>query len=384
LKAFRKIEFRMITSVREKSISEIYQTPIIQQTAFWSLVKRRLGLKTAAIDFTVNRQDILPDTEINSKAYGDMVVLVRRLDSNNSIAYVPYGPEMEPEEESQGVFLEELSESIRSFIPSDCIMVRYDLAWESYWAHDPDFFGINGTWLGPPENSVQEIRFNYSTLNWNFRKSFSNNLPTNTIFVDLTRGRDELLKSMKPKTRYNISLSERKGVTVRIAGINELDIWYSLYGETSVRNRFYLHHPDYFRTILSVDADKSRSPADVLLLIAEKEGKPLASMFLVISGNRGTYLYGASSSENRNLMASYALQWKAMNIAREMGCSEYDMFGVSPSADPDHPMYGLYRFKSGFGGRMFHTLGCWDYVLDQSKYSAFSTLELIQDGYHTI
>lgn len=374
----------MITSVREKSISEIYKTPIIQQTAFWSLVKRRAGLKTAAIDFTVNKQDILPDTETNSKAYGDMVVLVRRLDNNNSIAYVPYGPEMEPEEESQGVFLEELSESIRSFIPSDCIMVRYDLAWESYWAHDPDFFSINGNWLGPPENSVQEIRFNYSTLNWNFRKSFSNNLPTNTIFIDLTRGRDELLRSMKPKTRYNINLSERKGVRVRIAGINELDIWYSLYRETSARNLFHLHDVDYFRTILSVDANNSRSPADVYLLIAEKDGKPLASMFLVISGDRGTYLYGASSSENRNLMATYALQWKAINIAREMGCTEYDMFGVSPSADPDHPMYGLYRFKSGFGGRMYHTLGCWDYVLNQSKYSAFSTLELIQEGYHTI
>jgi lipid II:glycine glycyltransferase (peptidoglycan interpeptide bridge formation enzyme) len=374
----------MITSVREKSISEIYQTPIIQQTAFWSLVKRRLGLKTAAIDFTVNKQDIRHDTATNSKAYGDMVVLVRRLDNSSSIAYVPYGPEMEPEEESQGLFLEELSESIRSFIPSDCIMVRYDLAWESYWAHDPDFFSSNGSWLGPPENSVQEIRFNYSTLNWNFRKSFSNNLPTNTIFIDLNRTRDEILKSMKPKTRYNINLSERKGVRVRIADISELDIWYSLYRETSARNRFHLHDADYFRTILSVDADKSRSPADVLLLIAEKEGIPLASMFLVISGDRGTYLYGASSSENRNLMATYALQWKAINIAREMGCSEYDMFGVAPSADPDHPMYGLYRFKSGFGGRMYHTLGCWDYVLDQSKYSAFSTLELVQEGYHSI
>ncbi|MCA1757863.1 MAG: peptidoglycan bridge formation glycyltransferase FemA/FemB family protein [Bacteroidales bacterium] len=373
----------MITSIREKEINEIYQTPIIQQTAFWSEVKRRLGLRTAAIDFTVNRQDILPHSESNCKTYGDMVVLVRRLDNNNSIAYVPYGPEMEPDEQSQGIFLEELSESIRSFIPSDCIMVRYDLAWESYWARDPDFFDTNGTWLGPPGNSVQEIRFNYSTLNWNFRKTFSNNLPVNTIFIDLTKGRDELLRSMKPKTRYNIHLSERKGVTVRIAGINELDIWYNLYSETAARNRFHLHHPDYFRTILSVNADSSRSPADVLLLIAEKDGEPLASIFLVISGNRGTYLYGASSSESRNLMASYALQWKAMNIAREMGCSEYDMFGVSPAADPDHPMYGLYRFKSGFGGRMYHTLGCWDYILDPGKYNAFSTMELVQEGYHT-
>jgi lipid II:glycine glycyltransferase (peptidoglycan interpeptide bridge formation enzyme) len=121
---------------------------------------------------------------------------------------------------------------------------------------------------------------------------------------------------MKQKTRYNISLSERKGVKVLIAGINELDTWYRLYSETSSRNRLYHHGIDYFRTILSVDANNTQSPAEVILLIAETDSKPLASMFLVLSGNRGTYLYGASSSDNRNMMASYALQWKAMNIAK--------------------------------------------------------------------
>lgn len=372
----------MITGIYRKNIEDVYKTPIVQQTAFWSEVKRKLGLNTTAIDFSVNKNDIGSDPNIKGSVNGDILVIIRKIDNNNSIAYVPYGPEIEPEEQRQGIFLEELSEVLRSFLPSGCIMVRYDLAWESYWAKEPDFFGTDGSWLGPPDTSVQEIRFNFNTVFWNFRKTFSNNLPSNTIYIDLTKNRDDMLRSMKPKTRYNINLSCKKGVTVRKAGINELETWYRLYRETSVRNHIHLHDIEYFRTILSVDANKTLSPANAILLIAETEGKPLASMFLVISGNRGTYLYGASSSENRNMMANHALQWKAMNIAKEMGCSEYDMFGVAPTPDPGHPMHGLYRFKSGFGGEMFHSLGCWDYPFDQEKYNALRTMELTQKGYH--
>lgn len=372
----------MITGVFKKNIEDVYRTPIVQQTAFWSEVKRKSGLKTAAIDFNVKKNEIGSDPDDNFNVNGDVLVVIRRIDNNNSIAYVPYGPEIEPEQQKQGVFLEELAESLRSFLPKDCIMVRFDLAWESYWANEPDFFTPDGRWMGPPENSVQEIRFNFSTINWNFRKAFSNILPSNTIYIDLKKSSDGLLRSMKHKTRYNIGLSEKKGVKVRIAGISELDTWYRLYSETSARNRLHLHGIDYFRTILSVDAKNTQSPAEVILLIAETDSKPLASMFLVISGNRGTYLYGASTSENRNMMASYALQWKAMNIAKEMGCTEYDMFGVAPAPDPGHPLYGLFRFKSGFGGEIYHSLGCWDYPFNNEKYSTYSSMELTQKGYH--
>jgi lipid II:glycine glycyltransferase (peptidoglycan interpeptide bridge formation enzyme) len=81
-------------------------------------------------------------------------------------------------------------------------------------------------------------------------------------------------------------------------------------------------------------------------------------------------------------MATYALQWEAIRTLKDAGCTEYDMFGVSPSPDPSHPMYGLYRFKSGFGGRLFHRMGCWDYPLDEDAYKVFSSGEMKAQGYH--
>ena len=164
--------------------------------------------------------------------------------------------------------------------------------------------------------------------------------------------------------------------------MSDLAFWYDLYKETCARNRIYLHDVDYFKALLVTDVSHTRSPAEVELLIAELEARPLAAMFLVFSGQRATYLYGASSSKQRNYMATYALQWEAIKKARRGGCTEYDMFGVAPRPDPSHPLYGLYRFKSGFGGVVFHRMGCWDYPLDPEDYEMYRLAEMKSEGYH--
>jgi lipid II:glycine glycyltransferase (peptidoglycan interpeptide bridge formation enzyme) len=81
-------------------------------------------------------------------------------------------------------------------------------------------------------------------------------------------------------------------------------------------------------------------------------------------------------------MATYALQWEAICRSKAAGCTEYDMFGISPDPNPDHPLYGLYMFKSGFGGEIYHSLGCWDYPLDEEMYTLFRASELNSQGYH--
>lgn len=372
----------MLSDVQNKAVEELYTTPIVQQTAFWSEVKNKLGTNTLAVNFKSRLSGLYHSVENDALIASDMLVVLQQIDKRHSVAYIPYGPELEPNEEFQGVFLEELSESIRSFLPKNCILIRYDLCWESYWAKEVDNFDQNGKWKGEPESSAQEFRFNFNTENWNFKKSFSNILPSNTIFLNLNPDLETLLQRMKSKTRYNIGLAQRKNVTVHETGIDDIALWYELYKETAFRNRILLNDIKYFNAVLSAKADDSRSPADVRLLVAKNGDKPLAAMFLVMTGNRGSYLYGASSSENRNFMATYALQWEAIRISKANGCTEYDMFGVSPSPDPNHPLYGLYKFKSGFGGDIFHSLGCWDYPLDDEKYALFRAMELNSRGYH--
>lgn len=371
----------MVIEVFEKEIRDINDTPIVQQTAFWSEVKSHQGLGTKAFDFKVKNRDIYTNVGGHSYTNADVLVLQKPLNSEYSMAYVPYGPEIEPSEEFQGRFLEELSEIIRSHLPKTCIAIRYDLNWQSHWC-DESNYDDQGIWIGPPEKKYQEFQLNYGTVEWNLRKSNSDILPSTTIYLDLSLSEDEILMQMKPKTRYNIRLAEKKGVCVKRVGLDKISIWYDLYKETALRNGLYINDIEYFTSVLTAKADDTASPARVELLLAEHEGEPLAAIFLVMSGHRGTYLYGASSSRKRNYMPTYALQWEAIKIAKEYGCTEYDMFGVSPGPDHSHPMYGLYQFKTGFGGELFHHLGCWDYLLDEENYRYLLISEMNAQGYY--
>ncbi|HCM19900.1 MAG TPA: hypothetical protein DIC46_03810 [Porphyromonadaceae bacterium] len=147
-------------------------------------------------------------------------------------------------------------------------------------------------WKGHPDISAQELRFNFNTENWKFKKAGSNILPAYTIYLDLSPDADTLLQCMKPKTPYNIRLAARKSVSVTSKGMEGRDTWHELYKETALRNRI-LNEMKYSEAVLAAKAQDRRSPADVRLLIVSYGDMPLAAMFLAITGSRGSSLYGA-------------------------------------------------------------------------------------------
>lgn len=373
----------MNLNIEPKNTLDAYSTPIIQQTSFWSCLKERLGMSSRAFEFSVRNSEIYTGVGGYSCTNADFIMFFQYLNHEDYIAYIPYGPETEPSEANQGEFLEELSEELRSFLPKHCIAMRYDLNWESHWCKEEDF-DADGNWMGLPKKEFQEIKLNFGTINHNLRKANTNILPANTILLDLSHDEETILDRMKPKTRYNIRLALRKGVEVRSTGMSGLSDWYDLYTETALRNGLHLNDIEYFRSLFAPRLECNDSDVSVKLLIAYFEKTPLAAMFLVQSSHRATYLYGASSSKMRNLMPTYALQWKAIQTAKAAGCREYDMFGVAPNPNPSHPMYGLYKFKNGFGGEIYHQLGCWDYPLDDDKYNRFSACEMNMQGYYII
>lgn len=382
---FRNFAFfkslNMEIQIEPKQIIDAYSTPIVQQTSFWSKVKERLGLFSSAYEFKVRNRDIYEGVGGFSCTNADFILFFQYLNQEDYLAYVPYGPEVEPSENNQGAFLEELSEILKSYLPKNCIALRYDLNWESHWCKEEDF-DEDGTWIGLPKSEFQEIKLNYGTCNRNLRKANTNILPANTIVLDLTQKESDLLQRMKPKTRYNIKLALRKGVEVRSMGIEGLKIWYDLYHETALRNGLFINDYLYFETMFASKMEGEDNEVKVQLLVAYYDSIPLSAMFLVLSSYRATYLYGASSSQMRNVMSTYALQWKAIQIAKANNCFEYDMFGIAPSPNPSHPMYGLYKFKQGFGGEIYHQLGCWDYPIEEDKYNYFSACEMNMQGYY--
>lgn len=360
----------MICNVDKKDIEEFNSTNILPQTPFWARVKRKQGFIPMGFELTISKDLLYTTANSLEKKSEDLLVLIKYLDNVNCFAYVPYGPKLEPEFENQGLFLEQLSESIKSHLPPNCIFIRYDLIWENQWAIEEEYFDNNGNWIGPPPHKTQEYRINFNTENWNLNKSIEDHLPKNTFFLDLTLDEQDLLQNMRYNTRYNVKKAHKKGIRIHEYGIEHIEEWYKLYLETATRHNMPIQNQEYFASILK-NQDNCKKGVTVKMLMAEFEGKFLSSMYLVLSKKRGTYLFGASTTSKDNLMASYALQWESIRIAKEWGCSEYDLFGSAPNLNRSHPLHGVHIYKKGFGGNIYHRMGCWDYPYNRKLYNLF-------------
>ncbi len=365
----------MICQLKKKGIEELESTNILPQTTFWGRIKQNQGFIPKGFELTISK-DLLIDSASNIEKKGDdLLILIKYIDNDTCYAYVPYGPKLEPVFENQGLMLEQISETILPYLPAGCIFLRYDLMWENQWAVEEEYFDNSGNWKGPPPSKTQEYRVNFKTINWNLKKSTGDILPKNTFFLDLTLNEKELLYNMRFNTRYNIRKATKNGIRVKEYGIEYIKDWYNLYQETAVRHHMPLQNPEFFSTILN-NQDNSKKGVTVKMLMADIDGKFMSSMFLVLSKKRGTYLYGASTSNKNNLMASYALQWESIKIAKQWGCTEYDMFGSAPNLKSTHPLHGVHIYKKGFGGNLYHRMGCWDYVFNHKLYDIFRLQEI--------
>jgi lipid II:glycine glycyltransferase (peptidoglycan interpeptide bridge formation enzyme) len=281
-----------------------------------------------------------------------LLVLHRPLAVGMGFAYVPWGPELPGafpgDNAARTGALHETAEALRTFLPRNTAFVRFDPAW--FTCENEPAPAI----LRPFTRAAADIQ------------------PPDTVLIDLNPPHDQILAGMKPKWRYNIRLGCKKTRVFR-ADAEGLGVFYDLFKETARRDGIAIHGIVYYKRLFEMAAVKPG--LELRLYLAEAGQKPLAGLITLFRGETASYLYGASSGENRNLMGSYALQWQAMRDAKESGCTAYDLFGIPPDASPGHPMSGLYLFKTGFGGRIVHRPGSWDYAYKPLAAGLFGTAE---------
>lgn len=329
-------------------LDELDGSDELEQTGFWGRYKGSFGARAHA--FRIG-------------ASGSMLVLVRRIAPGFSLGYVPYGPDVPDPRGAPGAresLLLGLGQAAAPLLPREVAFIRFDLPWES---------GSGGA--GCLEESPR------------LRRSGLEIQPIHTVVLDLGASDRELLAAMHHKTRYNIGLAARRGVeVVEGSTAEELAAWYAIKVENDRRDGIVTHSEGYFRALLLAAAERSASGPVVRLLLARVGGRVVGGIIVSFCGKAARYLHGASSDDMRNTMFSYALQWRAVAMAREAGCSSYDLYGIPPDDDPAHPMHGLYRFKIGFGGAVIHRLGCYDVVLRRAAYAALRLPERVRYVYY--
>ncbi len=179
--------------------------------------------------------------------------------------------------------------------------------------------------------------------------------PKQTLALDLTLGEDELLAGMKGRTRYNARLAEKKGVQITDGnGTEELNQFYKLLESTSKRKHFLVHNRAYYDRILELFRENIR------IFLAEYDSMTLSGVFLLTFGKYAYYSYGASRREHSNTKSTQGLQWAAIRWAKQNGFEVYDFWGIPDNPGEGHPLYGVYKFKEGFGGSVEKYVGAYD------------------------
>ena len=356
----------MKISLTPKNTGALLPTDILFQTPYWGQVKSQLGFKPLAFDIKA------------PKPRGDLLVLLQPHAPESMAAYVPQGPEFAPDLEEYGPFLENLSQAMLGHLHEDVSFIRYDLPWRSRYAKQIKTLERTSF----PEPRIREMRMNIGTKYWNLRKASMDMTVASSLVVDIGCPEKQILGRMKPKTRYNIGLAHRKGVRVRRAEPEMLPEFYQIYTQTALRNGFAICGYKHFMALFKAHLENPGN-SELLFMLATQNQDLLAGCIAAVSGKTALYLYGASSSSKRNLMAPYAMHWEVMRRAKSLGCTCYDMGAVSPSMDPEHPFYGLYRFKTGFGGKIEIRSGSWDYPLDEKKYNAFINSDVLARAWGT-
>lgn len=307
------------------------------QTGEWGELKSQFGWKTARV------------IDGNSGAQ----ILFRSLPGGFSIAYIPKGP------------IGGLTDPLLHEIDEVCQKNR-----AIFLKVEPD------QWEGRPG----KIEWDWS--GWLSSKTIQ---PRRTILVPLKGSEDEILAGMKQKTRYNIRLAEKKEIEVKPS--NDLDAFQKMILITGSRDKIGVHAQRYYEKAYELFHDSGRCE----ILFAYFEVNPIAGIMVFAQGDTAWYMYGASTETERNRMPTYLLQWEAIRWAKVKGCEVYDLWGI-PDRDEDEleesfdkkyshdGLWGVYRFKRGFGGEVVRSIGAWDRVYRPLLYKAYSAAMKIRGG----
>lgn len=200
--------------------------------------------------------------------------------------------------------------------------------------------------------------------------------PEWTQTLDISPSEEELLKRMKPKTRYNIRLAEKKGVQVKQMDTDEgFSIFSKLYFETCKRQRYHGHTPEYHKAIWD-----SMKESCGHILISFYNGVPLCAYELYYFKERLYYVYGGSSTEHKQVMAPNLLMWEAIKFGKKCGAKTFDMWGSLPPEYPqNHAWAGFTRFKEGYGTQFTHLSQSFDIVVNPILYKLYSIAYSIRE-----
>lgn len=310
------------TKKQYKQFLENHERCNFQQSPEWAKVKSNW------------KNEVVLAEDAEGNIIGSISILIRKIPIFGNIMYSSRGPVCDVHDKE---VLEQLTEGIKELGKKyKAIVFKAEPDIES---NDEQF-----------RNIVLDLGYKIKDDAKNFREEIQ---PRYVFRLDVKgKNEEEVFAGFHQKTRYNIRLATKKGVVVKEGTREDLKDFHKIMVETGARDGFIIRPLSYFEKMYD-----SLAPNHMKLLMAYHEGKPISGVIPIMYGNKTWYLYGASSNNHRNLMPNYLLQWEMIKMAINNKSFVYDLRGVSGVVDENHPQYGLYRFKKGFGATFTEFIG---------------------------
>lgn len=263
--------------------------------------------------------------------------------------YMAYCPKVDP-------FLIEWEKLVESLKKENCIAVRFDVP--------------NITKDSKDYQKALDLFSKYC------QKAPSSTFAQHTIFLDLTKTEEEILKNMHPKHRYNIKIAEKHNLKIkRGVDIKDFDDFFDLFQKTAVRQKYYIRPKNYYQTLWNKLSPKNMCH----ILTAKYKDQNLASWMLLSYQNVLYYPYGGSSDKHQNYFPNNLIGWGAIKLGKELGCKTFDMWGATNELEnKNHPWWGFTNFKLKFGGTLVSFIDSYDLVINPSAYKTFNMINDIR------
>ena len=280
------------------------------------------------------KPEVILAEDDNNNIIGSLCVWIRKIPIFGNIMYSPRGPVCDTNDIA---IIKQLTDGAKELAKKyKAIVLRME----------PDILS--------DDKIFREIVINLGYKIKDDAKDFQDEIQPRYVFRLDIKGKtqEEIMAGFKQKWRYNIRLATKKGVEIKEGTKEDLKDFHKIMIETGARDGFIIRPLAYFEKMYDCLA-----PNHMKLLMAYYKGEPISGVIPIFYGNKTWYLYGASSNKNRNLMPNYLLQWEMIKMAIERKDDIYDFRGVSGIVDENHPQYGLYRFKQGFGATFTEFIG---------------------------
>jgi lipid II:glycine glycyltransferase (peptidoglycan interpeptide bridge formation enzyme) len=337
------------------------QAHVLQESA-WGELKRAYGWRVERVALTEDQADDVVGAQRAAPVLAGAQLLFRPLPFRlGTMAYLGMGPYVTSDDQWEALWR-----------AMDGCARKHGAAFLKW---EPGIVPPHPPTPSPTQAERGGENFALDAAKWGFRESPQTVQPPRTILIDISGDEEAILARMNQGTRRKIRQSQKNGIRYYEGTRDDVATFTRLMQTTGERNEFGVHEPGYYQ--LAYDLFVPRSAA---LILAEHEGDPLAGIMVFASGKTAWYFYGASSSVKRNLMATYGVQWAAIQWAKKRGCTVYDLWGI-PDEDEatleaqfekrDDGLWGVYGFKRGWGGQVVRSAGAWDKVYNPVVYAAY-------------